>query len=282
MARRILHLQPRAYGPRGVMLALVVLCGCHAKAPVSPVLATVNGQDVTQGDFASDLAANTRLKALGSAAQQRAVLNALVDRKLLVQLAKQQGLDASPAYLALRDRLDEIALAQQVMLGWAAQTPTPTTAEAQAFIDQNPQMFSQRQVYVLDQIRTGDAGLNPKALENFHAMEAVEAYLREDGRVYHRGATTLDTVTLPAAVARRLASLTPGEPLVIQGGGLITISAVRQAEATPTPDAERLSQAARALRDEAVQRTVRDRLALLRGGAKISYFAPSAAPSVTP
>lgn len=263
------------------LLALVTICGCHAK-PSTSVLATVNGQDVTQGDVASALTASPYLEGLSSPARERAALEGLVDGKLLAQQAKRQGLDASAAYAAARQRLQDADLAQQVVMALAAQAPSPTRPQVQAFIAANPQMFSQRRLYILDQVRTTAAGMEVGALGRLHSMSAVEAYLHAQGRPYRYGSIALDTSKLPALDAKKVAELAPGEPLVSQHGPVFTISTVQDSEPAPLSEAQQWAQAARTLRRTVLQQLVRERLAQLRSGARISYLTGSSTMAAAP
>src|SRR5438270_4834471 len=85
---------------RFIVTALVALAvtSCQKKASGQTV-ADVNGEEITASELNSELA-NEQNAAAGDTKQARnAALQNLINRKLLVQQAKSDGIDKSPEYL---------------------------------------------------------------------------------------------------------------------------------------------------------------------------------------
>ena len=83
---------------RAFALAVLVLAGCHstepAKATASKVLATVNGQPISEDDVAQQLLSASHQKVVPD---RSAVLEAVVDQELAAQQARKLGLKPDPS-----------------------------------------------------------------------------------------------------------------------------------------------------------------------------------------
>ncbi|MDA8389648.1 MAG: peptidylprolyl isomerase [Gammaproteobacteria bacterium] len=106
-----------------VLVLAGALPGCqhHARIDHSPLLATVNGERITQRDFANYVRARDQQEpALPQNAQsKRIILNELINRVLLAQAARRRGLQRRPSVsVALKEDRDNIlarAMLQQFL-----------------------------------------------------------------------------------------------------------------------------------------------------------------------
>src|SRR3978361_1170827 len=83
----------------GAAALLVVLGGC-SKKPGGQVVAVVNGEEITQQELNVELQNAHIPQGVDQKKVMPALLQRVVDRKLINQLAKNDGLDKTPAYLA--------------------------------------------------------------------------------------------------------------------------------------------------------------------------------------
>ncbi len=109
-----------------VLLLGVVLAGCDDRPPSGQVLASVAGDDVTKRDLAVEAA-------LTHVPPGQTTLNAIVDRKLLVRLAKRNRLDLTPDYLDAVRRFREATLATLAVQQATASQPPPGDAAVMAY-----------------------------------------------------------------------------------------------------------------------------------------------------
>ena len=136
-----------------LILTLAAALSACEKKPGGQVAAVVDGQEITDQDLRTEaVAENLKSKADFDAAAPNMVAK-LVDRTVLSSYARKNNLDRGPRvrrapapdggepprYLALRKLVGNI--------------PSPTPAEVDRFIAENPLMFSQRQRLTLDQFR---------------------------------------------------------------------------------------------------------------------------------
>jgi len=266
--------------------ALLVLAGCEKKVG-GQVVAVVNGDEITQQDVNAELQGASIPPTADRKAITNQIIQRIVDRTLLVQKAKAEGLDKSPAYLEqIRHAQDAVAV--NLLTSKAAKTVAlPDTNAIDSFIASNPSLFAGRKVYRLDQIvfaKPSDETVVHK-LEPAHTLDAIAAVLTASGIHFSRGSSQLDTGAIPPAVAAKIASLPPGEPFVAPDKGQFVASVIVGEQPNPTPAAQTRPAALNILRQQALGAAMQKQLESARAAAQIQYqpgYAPVKTPSATP
>ena len=264
----------------GAAALLIVLSGC-SKKPGGQVVAVVNGEEITQQELNVELQNAHVPQNVDQKKVMPALLQRVVDRKLVNQLAKNDGLDKTPAYLDQVRVTQENLLANQYAQKIAKTISLPDGAAVDAFIANNPTMFGQRKRYTLNQLvfaPTTDQTILQK-LEPTHTLDAIAAVLTAARIPFARGVGNLDTASLPPPIAAKIASLPPGEPFLLPDNGRIVASVIQSVQPLPvSPDAARPA-AVNLLRQKALQDAVSKKLEAARSSATITYgtgFAPPA------
>ncbi len=270
----------------GAAAALVLIGGC-SKKPGGQVVAVVNGEEITQQELNAELQ-NAHIPP--NVDQQKvmpALLQRVVDRKLVTQLAKTDGLDKTPTYLAQSRILDENLLANQYAGKIAKTLPLPDTAAVDTFISSNPTIFGQRKRYTLNQIVFNQPS-DPAFLQKLgpaHTLDAIAAILTASQVQFVRGVGKLDTGAIPPEIATKIAALPPGEPFLLPDNGRIVASVIASADPVPVTPEEARPAALNILRQKALQDALGKKLEAARASAKISYedgFAPPPKPAASP
>jgi hypothetical protein len=113
---------------RPAIIACFLLgAGCEQAGPRGQVVAVVNGEEITTAALNEEAKARNILDAARPAVRA-ALLQDLVDRKLLAQKAIEQKLDRSPRHLVAVEGMKEVLLAQD-LLGWAGMSGAPHRAD---------------------------------------------------------------------------------------------------------------------------------------------------------
>jgi peptidyl-prolyl cis-trans isomerase C len=253
------------------LLTLALATSCNNRSPDGEVLAVVDGESLTRNDLAADLAAHRLSPEAVDNKMQSAVMAALIDRKLLAERARQEALDMTPDYLAAATRAEETALVQQLLGKWRTTVPPPSRSDVLLFMDQNPQMFANRVVYLLDELQTDAKGPNEKTFGSLRSMEEVIDYLRQADHPFRRGSATLDTLTMGPNAARRVARLAPGEPFASTSGATLIIRAVVRSSPAPLVDDQGIRIATQLLERATFQRLVEQKIKTLHAAATITY-----------
>ena len=264
----------------GIATATLALGGCK-KEPTGQVVATVDGQEITQRDLMAEFQASGGRTKEDFQTVQPQLIDAVVTRKIVVEEAKRQNLDKNPQYLSLLNRTQETLLAQSLAQTWNNRNKPADAGAARAFIAQNPTMFGGRKVMLVNEIRVEGKAVSDAQLTPLHSNDQVAAFL--DGRKvkYERGMRTVDSISLPPELANKLVSAAGGEPVGIRSGAVMAVTQVMQVRDAPVPADRQLQLAQQAMQQRAAMQTVSSEVKRLRDAADIKYaegFAPKKAP----
>lgn len=260
----------------------VALAGC-SKKPTDQVVAVVNGEEISLPELNAELG-NAQVPAgVDKKMVQQQLLQRLVDRRLLAQAAKEQGLDRDPAFIVEQRRVNESLLVEKLAKRTNDTIPVPTAADIDKFIAGNPSLFAGRQVYNVDQIAfaTPADASRLKALEPAKTMGEVTAVLQQLGIQFQRANRAVDSATVPPEQMQKILSLPKGEPFVVPSNGQVTVNVIVGSKAEPLPDTQARAMAVRALRAQSLSKLGEARLKEARAKAKVEYqtgFAPPAKP----
>jgi EpsD family peptidyl-prolyl cis-trans isomerase len=256
-----------------VTLVIALAATSCQKKPTGQSVAVVNGEEITASEL-NDALTSDNIPAGADLKQARAAeLQKLVDRKLIVQQAKSDGLDKSPEFLNQQRRSTEDLLINMLVSRQAKTEQVPTATEITQFEASHPGMFAKREIWTLQQILyplPKDAAVTAK-IAAAKSLDDVAQALAAAGIQFTRGTKQFDTAMLPPNVYAQLVNLAPGEPFIAPGPGKAVASVVSARQsALLNPDQARqlaLSQ----MRRESVSKLVLDRVKDLKAKAKIEY-----------
>jgi EpsD family peptidyl-prolyl cis-trans isomerase len=264
-------------------LGTVLLAACEREA-TGQVAAVVNGEEITLQEINAELSQMQVPSGVDKEQVQQAALQRIVDRRLLAQAAREDGLDQSPEYLIRRRQLEDALLVQLLGERTGRTTAVPDPAALDKFVAENPAVFGGRTVFTVDRIQfplPSDVE-SLKALENEHSMDAVAARLRQMGVEFTRGEAAMDSAQLGQARLDRIRALPEGEPFVIPEGGLVTVAVITGGTPQPVEGDQARPVAAQLMRNQSLSGAMRKRLEAEKAEAKIEYqegFSPAAAPA---
>jgi peptidyl-prolyl cis-trans isomerase C len=262
-----------------VAIALALLAsGCQKKASGQTV-AVVNNEEITASDLNAELSSENA-SVTGSTQQARAqALQNLIDRRLLAQQAKQEGLDKSPDFINQQRRATEDLLIRMLLMRQVNTAQVPTPAEINQFEASHPNMFAGREAWTLQQL-VFPLQKDPAVLAKIKAaktLDEIAQILTSSGVQFTKATKKLDTAVIPTNIYGQLTQLKPGEPFVVPGPDRQVANVITAREpAVLAPDQAR-SLALNAMKRDQVQKLVQDRVKSLKTNAKIQYqpgFAP--------
>lgn len=268
----------------GLVAALLATTGCGKKA-TGQVVAVVNGEEITLDELNAELSGVNLPPNADKKLATRQLLQQVIDRRLLAQSAKEQGLDKDPAFITQQRRMNEDLLVRMFAKKSADTIPVPTAAEIDKYIASHPMVFGSRTRYKLDQIRfelPADPAALLKALESDHSMDAIIARLTSMGIKYERGNSALDSGTVAPAALKQVTSLPPGEPFITPTGRVAAVSVITGSEPLTVPEAQVRPLAVQAIRNEALNKIGQQRLKEARASGKIEYQPGYEAPPAKP
>lgn len=244
-------------------------------------MAVVNNDEITAADLNAELASQN-LSATGATKEARnEALQRLINRRLLEQQARTDGLDKSPEFLNQQRRQTENLLINMFVSKHVNTAQVPTPAQISQFEASHPQMFGKREIWTLQQIiypLQKSAAVNAK-ITAANTLDEVAQALTAAGVQFTRATRQVDTAVFPLSIYNQIIALKPGEPFVAPGPDKAAASVVSARQPAPLPDDKARQLALNGLRREQVDKFVGDRVKSLQTSAKIQYqpgFGPPA------
>jgi hypothetical protein len=97
-----------------VPLLALVASGCDSgstpKAPTGQVVATVDGEEITVRQLQAELSRAVAVPPAQQKEQRRAALNFIVERTVLADEARKEGIDKDPEFVLLNQRATDTLL----------------------------------------------------------------------------------------------------------------------------------------------------------------------------
>src|SRR5438270_959196 len=241
------------------------------KKPTGQSVAVVNGEEITTSELNDALTSDNTLAGADAKQARAAELQKLVDRKLIVQQAKSEGLDKSPEFLNQQRRSTEDLLINMLVSRQAKTQQVPTADDIVKFEASHPGMFAKREIWTLNQLNyplPKDASVIAK-IAAAKSLDEVAQALTAAGIQFTRASKQFDSAVLPPNLYTQLSNLAPGEPFIAPGADKAIASVITARQPAPlSPDQQRqlaLSQ----IKREQITQLVGQRVKDLKAKAKI-------------
>jgi len=255
--------------------------GEPAAAP-GQVIATVNGEEITLRELQAELNGMTFTDAKQRKAAEQAALQQIITRKIVAQEAKAEGIDKTPDFGAQKDRTVDNLLAQALAQKIIASVLPTTRDEAQTYVSDHPNQFSERKILVVDQIRAqmpSDPKKFGREMTPIKTMDDSAALLTRENIAFQRGDAQLDTLQLNPDLVRRILRLPPHEVFVYPENGGVLINQIKVTKVVPVTGETAIAYASKYLRDQRVQEAMKNELSTLVGAAAPTiHYDPAYAP----
>jgi peptidyl-prolyl cis-trans isomerase C len=258
----------------------LVASSCQKKASGQTV-AVVNNEEITAAELNDALSKNPQAGGASTKEARAAVLQQLIDRKLLVQQARADGLDKSPEFINQLRRGTEDLLINMLVSRKVNTSQVPTPAEISKFEASRPGMFANREAWTLSQVvypLPVSREVTTK-LVAAKSLDEVVQVLSANQVQFTRASRQIDSAVLPPNIYVQLSNLKEGEPFIVPGGNKAVASVITARQPQPLSADQARQVAVAAMRRDQVNKFIQDRVKSLKPGAKIEYqpgFAPPA------
>lgn len=260
----------------GAVFALSACGRDDPKPPTGQVVASVGGREITRRELQAEMAGLTAATPAIQKEQQKAALQRLVQRAILVNAAKEQGIDKDPAFALTAQRATDAVMVQMLERKAVASVPAPSDEEVAQFMQTNPDMFAQRKLFDIDQIRT-PLPTDPKfikQLEPLKTMDEVAAFLARQNVPFQRGANVMDARGQDPKLLKAIIALPPGEVFILSSRSELFLNQIRNTRLLPFEGKEATQFALNSLKAqrsrEVVARQLRSYLAKAQPGVQMS------------
>ena len=263
-----------------IVAAGLSACGGKAKeAKPGQALASVNGAEITVLQLNEEL----QRAGVGPGQQEAAskqLLQALIDRQLLQNEAAREKIERDPRVMQAIERAKSLIVAQEYLRKRIGNPPKPTAAEVEDYFNKNPQFFSQRKQFNMNELVIASADLTPAlkaAADAAKSLEDVAAWMDAHKLRFARSQVARSTADLSTEMSAQLLRMPKGQLFIVKEGErslLISIAEIREA---PVPLAVAAPQIEQFLVSKRNKDSATAELARLRAGAKIEYLNKSMA-----
>lgn len=260
-------------------------CGDKSSAPTGQVVANVNGEEITTTDLNTELNGATAPTPEAKKNLERMALENIINRTILAQAAEAEGLAKGPEYAVIERKAKQAALVELLQRKVGGSLPQPTNEEVDNFIAENPAMFANRRVFVVDQIIVPQVTQElAKALQPVKSLAEAQAVLQQRNIRSNNSVGVIDSLTIPPQAATQIAALPPDEVFIIPAGNALRINHVRSSQVDPITGEQARNVAreiiARQRAQTAMQTSLGDRIKAGRANVKYNdAFAPPKAPA---
>ena len=255
---------------------ILVLSGCHFGAskssPTGQVVATVGAREITRRELEVEVRGSRASTPAAQKAARQAALQRIVQRVALANAARDQGIDKDPSFALLSQRGDDALLVQLLETKMAASVPPPTNEEAQQYQEANPNMFSERKIFDVEQIRMSRPS-DPqiiKKLEPLKTLDEIASFLTENHIVFQRGTNVMDAVSQNPKLLSAIMALPPHEVFILSSANEVFVNEIRDTRTSPFVGAPATQFALSSLKSQHIQEAVARQLSSILAKARSS------------
>jgi EpsD family peptidyl-prolyl cis-trans isomerase len=265
------------------------LAACGGKAPTGQVAAKVGNQEITVQEIQAELAGyNAPDAKTRKLAEQRALQN-IIQRKLIAQAAVKAGVNKSPDYAIQKERVDDDLLVRSWQKSLTDAVPEPSPDQVKQYISQHPELFANRKVYLVDQLRMPLFN-DPKLMNDLkplNTLEDIAKLLQQHGIRFDTGRSTLDSLDLGSSIVQQIEKIGQTDVFVLPMGNALVANKIVDTRVVPTPDNVAAKIAARDIKLAQAQQSVRRMFASVVTNPKVKIvynkdYAPPAPAGAAP
>ena len=253
-----------------LLLAGLSACGSKEKAAGQSV-ARVNGEEITL------LQINDELQKVGAGQKvtSRQVLDALVDRQLLVNEAQHDKLDRDPAIMQAVERAKAQIFAQAYLQKKFAGNSRPSKAEINTFFDKNPDLFSQRKQFEFKEVIVDVKSLSPELntlMKSAKSLDEVTAWLDGQKIAFVKSQSSRSSADLQPNMVKAIKAMPKGQLFTIKEDSRGLLMALADTKDTPVTQEAATAQIGQFLINQKNKEVGTTEIARLRAAGKIEYL----------
>lgn len=271
----------------GVILLTVAglaACGGDKQKKVGQALASVNGEEITA------LQLNEELQRAGvPAAQQEAaskqLLEALIDRQVVENVALKEKIDRDPKVMQAVERAKALIISQAYMQKKLSGMAPPSKAEVEDYFNKHPELFSNRKQFDMRQLLISSKDMNDalkQVIDKSKSLDEVAAWMESNKIGFARAQVSRTTTDLAPELVAKLQSMPKGQLFIINEGERAMLMTIVDIKDVPVKLAAAAPQIEQYLVNTRAKDAAKQEMERLRAAAKIEYLnQPAAASAAT-
>ena len=273
--------------PQRILTAGVILltvaglaaCGGDKQKKVGQALASVNGEEITA------LQLNEELQRAGvPAAQQEAaskqLLEALIDRQVVENVALKEKIDRDPKVMQAVERAKALIISQAYMQKKLSGMAPPSKAEVEDYFNKHPELFSNRKQFDMRQLLIASKDMNDalkQVMDKSKSLDEVAAWMESNKIGFARAQVSRTTTDLAPELVAKLQSMPKGQLFIINEGERAMLMTIVDIKEVPVKLAAAAPQIEQYLVNTRAKDAAKQEMERLRAAAKIEYLNQPAA-----
>lgn len=259
---------------------LIALFGCGQKDSAkvaSQVAAQVGDEEISINQINQILSRTPSAPKTpeASLALSKDILEKLIDQELAVQQATEQKIHRTPEIVSQLEAARREILARAYMQKVAGNLLKPTPLETKSYYLENPQLFSERRIFKIQEIIVSNSPGVTDQLKIFastgNSILVASAWLTQQKNKFESGSATRAAEQIPLDLLTRIQSLKDGQSLVVEGPVSTTLLRVDSSERRAVNEATALPMIEQFLTNKRAGETISANLKKLRSETKITY-----------
>lgn len=277
--------------PQRILTAGVILltvaglaaCGGDKQKKVGQALASVNGEEITA------LQLNEELQRAGvPAAQQEAaskqLLEALIDRQVVENVALKEKIDRDPKVMQAIERAKALIISQAYMQKKLSGMAPPSKAEVEDYFNKHPELFSNRKQFDMRQLLIASKDMNDalkQVIDKSKSLDEVAAWMESNKIGFARAQVSRTTTDLAPELVAKLQAMPKGQLFIINEGERAMLMTIVDIKDVPVKLAAAAPQIEQYLVNTRAKDAAKQEMERLRAAAKIEYLNQPAASAAT-
>jgi EpsD family peptidyl-prolyl cis-trans isomerase len=285
MKMKRINVQQRILTAGVILLTVAGLaaCGGDKQKKVGQALASVNGEEITA------LQLNEELQRAGvPAAQQEAaskqLLEALIDRQVVENVALKEKIDRDPKVMQAVERAKALIISQAYMQKKLSGMAPPSKAEVEDYFNKHPELFSNRKQFDMRQLLIASKDMNDalkQVIDKSKSLDEVAAWMESNKIGFARAQVSRTTTDLAPELVAKLQSMPKGQLFIINEGERAMLMTIVDIKDVPVNLAAAAPQIEQYLVNTRAKDAAKQEMDRLRAAAKIEYLNQPAASAAT-
>ncbi|OIQ99967.1 hypothetical protein GALL_179830 [mine drainage metagenome] len=272
---QLLKLLKRIFLMALILGTVFCLSACGSKdKKARQALVRVNGEEITL------LQLNDELKRSGVNAEQqeaatKQLLEALIDRQLIVDEARRNKIDRTPEVMQGIERAKAQIIVQAFLKSIDDNIAKPSMVEIDDYFQKHPEFFTQRKQYDMQQLVIATKDISNElmlAIESAKSLDEVTAWLDKHNVRYESGQLSRNSTDLPEDMLAKFKDIHKGQLFTVNAGENSLINFVTSIKDIPVTAKIAAPQIEQYLINIKIKEAAEAEVTHLRALAKIEYL----------
>ena len=261
------------------VFAALSLAACTGhKKEATQSAARVDGTEITVHQINYRLQRERGLRPEQQEEAGRKILEQLIDEQLIVGKAEKNKMDLEPGAQQALDAARREVLARSYVEQAAQSVAAPTDQAVHAYYNANPDLFSSRRIYTMQEYLAKVPEAQIPALramvEGGRPTAEVEAWFKTNSLPFRGQQSTHPAEQIPLNALKTLAAVQDGHGLVASAGDQVHVTYITASTSAPVAFDKAKPAIEQYLTIESRRKATEGNLGALRSVAKVTYSAP--------